>query len=191
MTKIITNSQSQVCTFLEIRQILDDTYLFEKFLQKNALWVIMDPWYPTPYKKDVENCPNIDQHNQKTIDKILNYLPNLKLDHVCISCPKYLQDENENDILDLPVSVNPQLTNFYNIENDLLKLCKLMMKKSLSIIVYCGFHYGNCIVFKPDGVETTSRLFKTFVKKDLCCLFPNELTWEEADNITKKYAEII
>jgi hypothetical protein len=175
----------------KIIHILHNKDLFEKFLHKNALWVIMDPWYPTPYTIDVENYPNIDQYNQKTIEKILNYLPNLKLDHVCISCPKYLQDENENDILDLPVTVNPQLTKFYNIENDIKKLITLMRKKSLSIIVYCGFHYGNCIVFNPDGAKNTSRLFKTFVKKDLCCLFPNEMTWEEADNITKQYSEII
>jgi hypothetical protein len=175
----------------KIIHILHNKDLFEKFLHKNALWIIMDPWCPTPYTLDVEKCPNIDQHNQKTIEKILNYLPNLKLDHVCISCPKYLQDENEKDILDSPVTVNPQLTKFYNIENDIKKLITLMRKKSLSIIVYCGFHYGNCIVFNPDGAKNTSRLFKTFVKKDLCCLFPNEMTWKEADNITKEYAEII
>jgi hypothetical protein len=175
----------------KIIHILHDKDLFEKFLQKNALWVIIDPWYPTPYKKDVENFPNIDQHNQKTIEKILNYLPNLKLDHVCISCPKYIQDKNDGKILDIKVTVNSQLTDFYNIENDLIKLITLMRNKSLSIIVYCGFHYGDCIVSKPDGVKNTSRLFKTFVKKDLCCLFPNEVTWEEADNITKEYAEII
>jgi hypothetical protein len=171
--------------------ILHTKDLFEKFLHKNALWVIMDPWYPTPYVIDVENCPNIDQHNQKTIEKILNYLPNLNLDHVCISCPKYLRDENDEDILDCPVTVNPQLANFYNIENDIKKLIILMRKKCLSIIVYCGFHYGDCLVVKPDGIKNSSKLFKTFVKKDLCCLFPNELTWEEADNITKQYAEII
>ena len=170
----------------KIIKILEDSHLFEKFLQKNALWVIMDPWYPTPYLEDIENFPNIDEYNQLTIKKILSYLPDLN--HVCISCPKYIHDKDEKRI---SVEVEHQLAHLYNLENNLINLIALMRDKSLSIIVYCGFHYGDCIVVKPDGIKNSSKLFKTFVKRDLCCLFPNELTWEEADNITKQYAEII
>ena len=43
------------------------------YLRENALWIIMDPWYPTPFENDFIKCPHIDSHNEITLNNILNY----------------------------------------------------------------------------------------------------------------------
>ncbi|SVE05565.1 uncharacterized protein METZ01_LOCUS458419, partial [marine metagenome] len=47
-------------------------------LHKNALWVIMDPWQSHPSQDDVEADPKINERTQIIVDKIVDYLPNLK-----------------------------------------------------------------------------------------------------------------
>jgi hypothetical protein len=156
-----------------------------EYLNKNALWIIMDPWYPTPYEKDIKECSFIEEHNQKTLDKIIDYLPKVK--YKCISCPKFITENNKTK----EVFPHKKVNNFLNLNNNLDKLNLVMNKIQLNDIVYCGFHYGQCILHKPDGAINTSKNFSTWVKKDLCCLFPNKFSWEEADNITSKYSIII
>jgi hypothetical protein len=155
------------------------------YLRENALWIIMDPWYPTPFENDFIKCPHIDSHNEITLNNILNYLPKIK--NSCISCPKIINDKGKIK----RVNSHKKISNLFNLENNYFKLLSLMDKLKLDDIVYCGFHYGQCILDKPDGVINASKKFNVWVKKDLCCLFPNEITWHEADLITEKYAIII
>lgn len=155
------------------------------YLNQNALWVIMDPWYPTPYEDDLKKCPYIDSHNSITLNNILDYIPKVK--NVCISCPRIIID---NGILK-KVTPHKNLSALFNLENNYFRLLFLMDELKLNNIVYCGFHYGQCILYKPDGIINSSKKFDVFVKRDLCCLFPNEIDWNQADLITKEYATII
>lgn len=156
-----------------------------EFLHKNALWVIMDPWYPTPHSDDLIKYPHIDQHNEKTLNKIVDYIPNLK--HVCISCPPIIIENYEPKT----VKVHPKVCKMKNLYNSYSNIMNYMEKLQLNDIVYCGFHYGMCIVFKHDGAKNTSKKFRTWVMKDLCCMFPGEISEEESDKIVEKYSTII
>ena len=154
----------------------------EEYLKKNALWIIMDPWYPTPYKHDLDRCPHIDDLNKIVLDKIIDYLSEVK--HKCISCEEYSTDGKK-------IHVHNEVSHLFDLKNNYSTLEFMMNVHQLRNIVYCGFHYGQCILNKPDGAINTSKKFTTWVKKDLCCLFPGDMSPEEADSITSKYATII
>jgi hypothetical protein len=147
----------------------------EEWLQQNALWVIMDPWISQPLK-DNENNLDINQHNYNTYLKILEYLSQVK--HVCVAC-----DE----------PIYPELIEFPNVKYNTTRLYLLAKNRKCENLVYCGFHYGRCIVRgRPNGTANMSKLMKCWVKKDLCGFFSCEKipTVTYADEITKKYAEI-
>lgn len=156
-----------------------------KYLQQNALWVIMDPWYKTPYQLDVLKFPGIDEHNEKTIKKIVEYIP--KLNHICVSCPPMIMEKNKSKLVD----VHPKLRHLKNFYNSYSNLKKYMDDENLEDIVYCGFHYGQCILYKHDGAKNTSKKYNVWVKKNLCSVFPEELSIEEYDKMVEKYATII
>jgi hypothetical protein len=156
-------------------------------LEEEALWIIMDPWYPTPLEGDLIECPNIDELNQVVIDKIVNYIPKLK--HVCISCPTFINDSELK--ITKKVTPHPQLNYLYNFGNQYNEALKYMKRNKLNSIVYCGFHYGECILTNSDGVIAFSHKYNVFVKRDLCGIFPGSISWEDADKLTKRYAKII
>lgn len=156
-------------------------------LEDDALWVIVDPWFPTPFDMDLKQCPNIDELNGQVIDKIVKYLPKLK--HVCVSCPTIINDSELH--VTKKVHVHPKLKHLYNFKNDYSDVLKYMRMNNLNKIVYCGFHYGDCILYNDDGVVNTSKKFKVFVKKELCGIFPGSISWDSADKKTKKYARVI
>lgn len=156
-------------------------------LEQDALWIIMDPWYPTPFAMDVKQCPNIDELNQIVINRILDYLP--KLMHVCISCPTIIKDSELN--VTRRVTPHPQLNYLYNFGNQYNEVLKYMSINKLNSIVYCGFHYGDCILYNEDGAKYFCSKYNTYVKRDLCGKYPGSISWEDADKLTKRYAKII
>jgi hypothetical protein len=164
-----------------------EKFEIEDFLRNNALWVIMDPWHPTPYEQDLIKCPYIEDHNQKTLDKIIDYFSFSKVKYRCISCPEFIIEHNNCK----KVFSHKKINHLFNLKNNYSNLELVMNKLNLNNIVYCGFHYGQCILHKPDGAINASKKFTTWVKKDLCCLFPEELSWEQADFNTLKYSTII
>lgn len=153
-------------------------------LEKTALWLIMDPWIKTPYKNDLVEFPDLDKINLVILEKIEEYLP--KLTHVCVSCPSTIIDREFKVIK--KVDIYPPFKKFDNFENNYSNFLMYMRKNNLTDVVYCGFHYGDCIITKPDGAKYTSKKFNTFVKKDLCGFLPNKLNY---DKFVLKYAKII
>jgi len=156
--------------------------MIEDFLQQNALWIIKDPWYPHPYRTDSAYCPNINEENSLMVDKIVSFLSKLK--HVKVSMA--LKDGN------IVRKVHPKLTHINNIEGVPWRILLIMKQYNLKDIVYCGFHYGKCIIYSTDGARVMSNFFNVYVKKDLCGFFAGKrFTIERADDITRKYATII
>lgn len=153
-------------------------------LEETALWIIMDPWCSTPYSNDLIVFPKIDEYNQITFKKILNYIPRVK--YVCISCPTLILDNMISKI----VTPHPEVSHLLNLKNNYLNLINYMKIINLNSIVYCGFNYGKCILDKPDGAINASKLYKVWVKKDLCCYLP-DLPVLEYDKVTEKYSTII
>ena len=129
------------------------------FLHLHALWLIMDPWLPHPWPKDRQRWPHIDQHNQKTIDDIVAYLPNLR--HVTVSVsPVY--------------AVHPTLQHLPNTENRFDRLDTMMQALQLTDIVYIGFHWGICMLRKPDGAINVRRRtsYNLYTLPALCSIMP-------------------
>lgn len=152
-------------------------------LHQNALWLIKDPWYPHPFKQDLIYHPNLNVENNIVVDKILCYLPKLK--HVKIS----MSLEHRNTT----INIHPKLSHLDNTYGQLWTVYSFMKKNALTDIVYCGFHYGRCIIDSTDGAKKLSRYFNIYVKKELCGIFLGGKikNIEHADEITRNYAVII
>ena len=130
------------------------------YLQQNALWMIMDPWYPHPWPHDVQADPLIDQRSDAMVAKIVDYLPNLK--HVKLSCPQRF-----------PVHEKlAHIENFYNETPNVTRgdICvhNYMQEHGLKDIVYTGFHLGRCILKKETGaIQMNKYGYRTWMKRDL------------------------
>jgi hypothetical protein len=129
------------------------------FLHSNALWMIMDCWYPHPWPHDVEADPEIDQRTDTIVKKIVDYLP--KLTHVRLSSPERFP-------------VHPDLAhieNWYNETpgvNSAQTMYRYMVDNGLQDVVYTGFHLGRCILQKETGAINMSKAkFRLWQKDDL------------------------
>jgi hypothetical protein len=156
--------------------------MIEKWLQQNALWVIMDPWHPHCYEKDLVAHPNLTEENDIMVNKILNYIPNLK--HVIVS----MAEEKDG----IKRTITPKLKHLYNIKDNPLLLISYLKKHNLQNIVYCGFHYGRCILCNKTGAKYMSIYYKTWIKKNLCGFFTcNKIqSIDDANQFTQPYATI-
>ena len=155
----------------------------EEWLRQNALWVIVDPWHHQPTDKYKKRTPNIDCHNEVTIKKILHVLPNIK--HTYISVP-YDTGEPMFEAL----TPHPLMAHLPNLHNSFANLHLVMKRLKLNDIVYCGFHYGICIIDRPVGAKIMSKYYNIWYKKDLCSLLPCGITWEKANEISSIYGTI-
>ena len=129
------------------------------FLHLHALWLIMDPWLPHPWPRDRQRWPHIDQHNQKTIDAIVDYLPRLR--HVAVS-------------VSMKYSVHPALHHLPNTQNRLEHLDAMMQQHRITDLVYTGFHWGICMLNKPDGAVNVKQHtgYTLYAFRPLCATMP-------------------
>jgi len=109
----------------------------------NAAWVIMDPWTVSTSTETIK-YPDLDNHNYKTWLKIKKILPLLK--HPLVSIGSHH-------------SVYSELEKITNIGYDLNKLLSYIKVHRLKNIVYCGFHYGTCILYRPTGAAYVNPYF--------------------------------
>lgn len=152
-------------------------------LHRKALWVIMDPWASSPISSDYIAYPLLDQHNAVIMARIQQYLVNVT--YVAVSCP--IEVNGVDAHVALPFRHYP------NTYNNLDNLVAIMTERNLKDVVYCGFHYGHCILNKPDGAVYTSKRFtpnRVWVKRDLCCVLPGD-DLVSHDRITSQYAGIL
>jgi hypothetical protein len=151
-----------------------------KNLKDHALWLIMDPWYPTPIQQDLKDYPNLDRLQAQFVNRIALRLQSVQ--HVAVSCPM--------EVDGVPAHVAAVFAHYPNTYNSLENLVSIMSQRNLTQIVYCGFHYGHCILSKPDGAMYTHKLYKTWVNRDLCCVLPYDNIAQHTRN-TIKYAKLI
>lgn len=128
----------------------------------------MDPWYPHPWEKDRLCWPDIDQHNQITMERLIQYLP--KLNRVAVSMPGCF-------------TVHPALAHLVNTGNNPTKTLALVNQYNINHIVYTGFHLGRCIINKGDGAKNMSQKpnLHLWCKLDLCSVFPDQTQIEAKD----------
>ena len=147
-----------------------------EFLEKNALWIIMDPWEKTPDAQDLIDCPNLDILNVEVINKIVEYIPNLT--HVLVSCNK---------------KVHPLLSHLNNLNHNFDLLEYYLKKHDITNVVYMGFHHGECIIVRPTGAANLHQKLSTvelWLKRDLV----GSLPWENedlSDVKSKKYMRFV
>ena len=146
-----------------------------EWLKKYACWLIMDPWEEQPM--DENNHQNSNEHNNITINKIVNYIPEVR--YWVISCDAFY-----------PVA--KKLNYLKNLCNNENQLHEHMTVNNLSAIVYVGLHHGLCILSRPLGAVNQSKYYPCYVYKPLTGLYINgEWSEEIADQITEPYAELI
>jgi len=141
-------------------------------LETNALWLVIHP--VTTFDNEIhEIYPWVRAETINFSKRILHYLKNVK--YKAISAP------------------TEAIRFFHNYPNlvSSSQLQDYMKKHKLSNIVYCGFHYGFCILNDEKvGINKMEKYYTCFVKKDICQL-AWEADWEECDKKTSKVAQII
>ena len=156
--------------------VLGDHQLLEH-LKNNALWIIMDPWYPHCGPEDVEAHPDINERNLVTLEAIADYLPKLK--HVVVSCGQG--------------QIYSRLKHIPNVKTDIEQVKTVIDRYKIKDIVWVGLHHGRCILNSNLGVKRISSVYpdcSCWIKKDLVCTFPvdNELNMDEKSS---KFATLI
>jgi hypothetical protein len=148
-------------------------------LEKNALWIIMDPWYPTPVVQDISDHPNLDDINMVTMKKIVSYVHRLK--HAVVS-------------MDTDMNIYHELRHISNIGYDYDMLEQYILTHGIRDIVYMGFHHGRCITDRDTGLMAVKTKLKDsvnlWVKRDMVGIFPGDDPAEK-DIKTLQYANFI
>jgi nicotinamidase-related amidase len=137
---------------------------FLSHLQKNAAWIIMDPWQHQITDRTVhKDVVDMNQWNSSTFEKIKNYLPNV--DHWCaVAYDNYQVHDSLESVNILFKNKSPSVDTF-----------KLWMdENNLSTIIYTGFHTQMCILDRPLGYHNMKQYYETFIALDLCCPFPEK-----------------
>ena len=128
-----------------------------KFLQKDALWVIVAPWLNQPEKDQLEFLDlgiDINQHNHIFLDKLFHDIQYVK------------------NIVVFQEATSPihSLFKDYPKYSTINQLC--IDAKIYSDIVFCGMHYGMCVHSAVTRLQKSLPDKNNNVKRDLCCLMP-------------------
>jgi hypothetical protein len=143
-----------------------------KTLETDALWLVVHP-VNTFDDQIHEIYPWLRAETINFSKRIDHYLENVK--YKAISAP------------------TPALSLFNQYANlsSCTELSNYLNRRKLSNIVYCGFHYGFCILNDPEvGVKIMKKYYNCFVKKDICQL-AWEADWNDRDTATRLHAKII
>lgn len=150
----------------------------------NGLWIVVDAWAQQPHA-DVEMTSKI-QLNQYNYVFLGHLKEELMKTHVYkedkivqIKCKNVINFMQSHDS-----KLDPRFEEFEHIDNqeDLISYIVDRGKKNLII---CGLHYGKCItttaIILEDainiGIEGTDPVLadrRLFIKRDMCCLWPND-----------------
>lgn len=142
------------------------------YLESNALWLVVHPVYT--FDNEIhEIYPWLRAETINFSRKIDHYLTDVK--YKAISAPSEPIRFFSNYI---------NLVTFQDLNN-------FMKINKLDKIVYCGFHYGFCIINDSEvGMKIASQSYQCYAKHDLCNI-AWEAEWEERDKRTKLYGTII
>ena len=128
-----------------------------KFLQKEALWIIVDPWLTQPEKDQLEFLElgiDINQHNNVFLDKLKHDLDFVK------------------NIIVYQQASSP-LHSFYTDYPRYSYIKQLGIDcKNYSHLVFVGMHYGMCVHSAVTRLQKELPDKNYYVKRDLCCLMP-------------------
>ena len=147
----------------------------------NALWIVVDAWAQQPDIDDAEIDLNIYNkvflgHLKEELRKTHVYKDDKIVQLKCKNVINFMQSEEGE--------IDPRFKEFLHINNqeDLIKYIADNGKKNL---VICGLHYGKCITTTATILLDAIKIHKEdqepllpgrrlFIKRDMCCLWPND-----------------
>lgn len=147
----------------------------------NGLWIVVDAWSKQPNNDDAEMNLNIYNsvflgHLKEELMKTHVYKEDKIVQIKCKNVINFMQSEEGQ--------IDHRFKEFEHIDNqeDLISYIVDRGKKNLII---CGLHYGKCItttaIILEDainiGIEGADPVLadrRLFIKRDMCCLWPND-----------------
>ena len=150
-------------------------------LVENALWIVVDAWNNQPSTDDAELNLNIYNkvflgHLKEELSKTHVYKEDKIVQLKCKNVVNFMQsDEGELD---------HRFKEFILIDNQ-EDLFKHILDNSFIDIVICGLHYGKCITTTATILSDAINIHEEnnqpilpdrnlFIKRDMCCLWPDD-----------------
>jgi hypothetical protein len=150
-------------------------------LIENALWIVVDAWCKQPNSDDAEINLNIYNkvflgHLKEELSKTHVYKEDKIVQIKCKNIVNFMQSHEGQ--------IDPRFVEYKHIDNQ-EELCEYILENSFKDLVICGLHYGKCITttatILSDAIsiheENNQPILpdrKLFIKRDMCCLWPND-----------------
>ena len=150
-------------------------------LIENALWIVVDAWSKQPNNDDAEMNLNIYNsvflhHLKEQLCKTHVYRDNKIAQLKCKHVINFMQSEEGQ--------IDPRFQEFLHINNQ-EDLFKYIIDNGKTNLVLCGLHYGKCITttatilsdainIKQEWGEPILPGRNLYIKRDMCCLWPND-----------------
>ena len=156
---------------------------YEDLIQ-NALWVVVDAWAQQPHA-DVEmmNKIQLNQYNHVFLCRLKEDITKTYIyrdDEIVQIGVKHVV----NFMQSADAVIDPMFEEYVHVDN-IEDLVSYILDRSYTNIVLCGLHYGKCVTtaatmlsdamtIKQEGKPQMLPDRKLFIKRDMCCLWPND-----------------
>jgi hypothetical protein len=150
-------------------------------LVENGLWIVVDPWSKQPNHDDAEMNLNIYNkvflgHLKEELTKTHVYKDDRIVEIKCKNVINFMQSPEGQ--------IDPRFLEYTHIDNQ-ESLCSYILDNSFMDLIICGLHYGKCVTttatilldainIHKENQEPTLPQRKLFIKRDMCCLWPND-----------------
>lgn len=150
-------------------------------LIENGLWIVVDAWSKQPNAD--EGDINLNQYNnvflghlKEELSKTHVYKDDKIVQLRCKNIINFMQSEEGQ--------IDPRFQEYMHINNQ-EDLIQYINDTAAINIVVCGLHYGKCItttatilldaiMIHNENQEPKLPGRKLFIKRDMCCLWPND-----------------
>jgi len=150
-------------------------------LVENGLWIVVDAWSKQPNNDDAEIDLNIYNkvflgHLKEELSKTHVYKDDKIVEIKCKNVINFMQSEEGE--------LDPRFKEYIHINNQ-EDLYNYILDNSYMDLIVCGLHYGKCvtttatilldaIMIHKENQEPILPQRKLFIKRDMCCLWPND-----------------
>lgn len=153
-------------------------------LINNGLWIVIDAWATQPHK-DVEMITSIQLNHYNYI--FLGHLKEELMKTHVYREDKIVQIECKNIINFMQsdeATLDHRFEQFAHVDNQ-EDLISYILDRDAKDIIICGLHYGKCIttaaMILEDainiGIEEAEPVLagrNLYIKRDMCCLWPDD-----------------
>lgn len=150
-------------------------------LVENGLWIVVDAWSKQPDNDDAEINLNIYNkvflgHLKEELSKTHVYKEDKIVQLRCKNVINFMQSEEGE--------LDHRFQEYIHIDNQ-EDLYNYILDNSYMDLIVCGLHYGKCVTttatilldaikIHNENQEPILPQRKLFIKRDMCCLWPND-----------------